>query len=76
MLSRRRDRVAPAAAPNIDLNIALRGGLFDDDFFRASVGYAIGERMVEMKRDFLPLRRVERDSSAVGRGLWRGFVGM
>ncbi len=55
MLSRRRDRVAPNAAPNIDLNIALRGGLFDDDFFRASVGYAIGEHMVEMKRDFLPL---------------------
>jgi N-acetylglucosamine kinase-like BadF-type ATPase len=55
MLSRRRDRVAPASAESMDLAIALRGGLFDDDFFRASTGYAIGEHMVEMKRDFLPL---------------------
>jgi len=55
MLSRRRDRVAPDKAPPSDLAIALRGGLFEDDFFRASTGYAIGEHMVEMKRDFLPL---------------------
>lgn len=55
MLSRRRDRSAPAVAPPVDVAMALRGGLFEDDFFRASTGYAIGEHMVEMKRDFLPL---------------------
>lgn len=55
MLSRRRDRAAPDKALPSDLAIALRGGLFEDDFFRASTGYAIGEHMVEMKRDFLPL---------------------
>jgi glucosamine kinase len=43
-----------APAP-LDLPIALRGGLFEDDFFKASVGYAIGERMALLKRDFLPL---------------------
>lgn len=55
LLSKRRDRVAPEKAKASDLAIALRGGLFEDDFFRASTGYAIGEHMVEMKRDFLPL---------------------
>jgi len=29
--------------------------LFEDDFFKASVGYAVGERMVDLKRDFLPI---------------------
>ena len=42
--------------PNLqELPVALRGGLFEDDDFRARVGFAIGEKMVEMKRDFLPL---------------------
>jgi len=55
LLSRRRDRCAPEMAAPVDLPIALRGGLFEDDFFRATVGYNIGERMVEIKRDFLPV---------------------
>ncbi|MDQ3814965.1 MAG: hypothetical protein M3347_13560, partial [Armatimonadota bacterium] len=55
MLGRVRERAGLNAAPPQEILVALRGGLFDDDFFRASVGYNIVERMVEMKRDFLPL---------------------
>ncbi|MBV9865918.1 MAG: hypothetical protein JO316_11230 [Abitibacteriaceae bacterium] len=50
---RERDMIQPIAP--LEIGVALRGGLFEDDFFRASVGYNIGERMVEMKRDYLPL---------------------
>jgi hypothetical protein len=39
----------------LELLISLRGGLFDDDTFRASVGFQAGERIVELKRDYLPL---------------------
>ena len=48
-------RAIQQAPTPCDLSIALCGGLFEDDFFRASVGYQIGERMIELKRDFLPL---------------------
>ena len=54
MLTREQEKAIGAPDP-LDLSIALRGGLFEDDFFKASVGYAIGERMALLKRDFLPL---------------------
>lgn len=73
MLTRQRARDQAQAAPPVELAIALRGGLVEDDFFRASVGYNIGERMVELKRDFLPLAswRVVRPQydAAVGAAL-------
>ena len=55
MLQRRRERAGVFTPEPLELLIALRGGLFEDDTFRASVGFQAGERMVEMKRDFLPL---------------------
>ncbi|BCM90771.1 N-acetylmuramic acid/N-acetylglucosamine kinase [Abditibacteriota bacterium] len=42
------------AAP-VEMLIALRGGLFEDDFLRATVGFNATEAMVELKRDFLPI---------------------
>lgn len=39
----------------VDLAVALWGGVLEDDYFRAAVGFEIGERMVDLKRDFLPL---------------------
>jgi len=54
MLVRAGEKAIGAVAP-MDLPISLRGGLFEDDFFKASVGYAVGERMVDLKRDFLPI---------------------
>src|SRR5690606_38964344 len=55
MLTRAQERAGYSSPPVVDLPIALLGGLFRDDFFRASAGYNIGERMIELKRDFLPL---------------------
>jgi len=56
MLSKVQERlIAGEAVPPLDLPVALRGGLFEDDFLRASVGYNIGERMIDLKRDFLPI---------------------
>jgi hypothetical protein len=59
LLERRRERAVAtnptSPVPPLDLAIALRGGLFENDFLRASMGYAIGEAMVELKRDFLPV---------------------
>lgn len=55
MLSRRRDHDMSQPGPPLELAVALRGGLFEDDFFRGSVGYNIGDRMIELKRDFLPI---------------------
>lgn len=54
MLKREQEKSIGKPLP-LDLHIALRGGLFEDDFFKASVGYAIGERMAYLKRDFLPI---------------------
>jgi N-acetylglucosamine kinase len=54
MLLRVQEKAIGAASP-LDIPVALRGGLFRDDFFKASVGYAVGERMVDLKRDFLPI---------------------
>jgi N-acetylglucosamine kinase-like BadF-type ATPase len=55
MLQKRRERAGVFAPEPLEICVALRGGLFDDDTFRASVGFAVGERLVEMKRDFLPI---------------------
>jgi N-acetylglucosamine kinase-like BadF-type ATPase len=58
MLNRRLERAMISengdSAP-IELSIALRGGLFEDDYMRASLGFAVTESMVELKRDFLPI---------------------
>ena len=42
-------------APPVEVLIALRGGLFEDDFLRATVGFNATEAMVELKRDYLPI---------------------
>jgi N-acetylglucosamine kinase-like BadF-type ATPase len=55
MLARARDRSEPNQPPPMEIAIALRGGLFDDDYFRAAVGYVTGEKMVELKRDYWPI---------------------
>ncbi|WP_157947682.1 N-acetylglucosamine kinase [Abditibacterium utsteinense] len=58
MLSRRLERAMTdgdgVSAP-LEVLVALRGGLFEDEFLRASLGYAVTEIMVELKRDFLPI---------------------
>lgn len=58
MLSRRLERAMASEgeplAP-LEVLVALRGGLLEDDFLRASLGYAVTEIMVELKRDFLPI---------------------
>ncbi len=51
LLQSRQDR---NAGP-VEMLIALRGALFDDDFLRATVGFNATEAMVELKRDFLPI---------------------
>ena len=35
--------------------IALRGGIFEDAYMRATVGFNATEAMVELKRDFFPI---------------------
>lgn len=42
-------------AEPVEMLIALRGGLFDDEFLKATVGFNATETMVELKRDFLPI---------------------
>lgn len=42
-------------ASPVEMLIALRGGLFEDDFLRATVGFNATEAMVELKRDYLPI---------------------
>ena len=55
MLLRDRERSAPQPPPQVELPVSLRGGLMQDDYFRAAVGYEIGERLVELKRDYWPI---------------------
>ena len=57
LLQRRRERAAQNEedAPPLDMLVALRGGLFEDDFMRATLGFAATEAMVELKRDYLPI---------------------
>ena len=58
MLGRRLERAIGeegAASAPLEVLVTLRGGLFEDDFLRASLGYAVTEIMVELKRDFLPI---------------------
>jgi N-acetylglucosamine kinase-like BadF-type ATPase len=69
----REQQLAIGAPEPLDILIALRGGLFEDDFFKATVGYAIGERMTYLKRDFAPINswRIVRPQfdAAVGASL-------
>jgi hypothetical protein len=53
----------------IEIAVALRGGLFEDVHFRGAVGYNIGERLVEMKRDYWPLS-AGASSSRSSKPLW------
>jgi len=46
---------AERGAEPVEMLVALRGGLFQDDFLRAAVGFNATEAMVELKRDFLPI---------------------
>ena len=58
LLQRRRERALEnneEEAPPLDMLVALRGGLFEDDFMRATLGFAATEAMVELKRDYLPI---------------------
>ena len=62
----------------LEVLVALRGGLFEDDFMRASLGFAVTETMVELKRDFLPISswRVikPRHDAAVGAAILAQLV--
>ncbi len=58
MLNRRLERSMSepgASSAPLEVMVALRGGLFEDEYLRASLGYAVTEIMVELKRDFLPI---------------------
>lgn len=55
MLSKHRERADLKAVEPREIALVLRGGLFDDDDFRGTVGYNIGESLVEMKRDYWPI---------------------
>lgn len=55
MLTRSRERTGYNAPVPQEISIVLLGGLFEDDFLRASVGYSIGERLVDLKRDYWPI---------------------
>ena len=57
LLQRRRDRAVENEedAPPLEMLVALRGGLFEDDFMRATLGFAATEAMVQLKRDYLPI---------------------
>ena len=55
MLQKRRERAGIFAPEPLEVLLTLRGSLFEDDTFRSMTGFQAGERMVEMKRDFLPL---------------------
>lgn len=55
LLRAAQERALSGTPAPLELSIALRGGLFDDDFFKASLGYAVSEAMIELKREFLPL---------------------
>jgi N-acetylglucosamine kinase-like BadF-type ATPase len=55
MLTRTKERAAPDQPQPVEIGVALRGGLMEDDGFRAAVGFAIGEALVELKRDYWPL---------------------
>ncbi len=55
MMTRAREHAGLEAPKAIEIAVALRGGLFEDDHFRGQVGYQIGERLVELKRDYWPL---------------------
>lgn len=55
MLQKRRERAGIFAPQPLEMLLTLRGSLFEDDTFRSMTGFQAGERMVEMKRDFLPL---------------------
>ena len=58
LLQRRRERAVEndeEDAPPLDMLLALRGGLFEDDFMRATLGFAATEAMVQLKRDYLPI---------------------
>jgi glucosamine kinase len=58
LLQRRLDRsihFQDGEVPPLEMLVALRGGLFEDDFMRATIGFAATEAMVELKRDFFPI---------------------
>ena len=55
MLSKARERAEPNQPDAMEIAVALRGGLFKDDSFRAAVGYVAGEKLVELKRDYWPI---------------------
>lgn len=56
MLQKRQERAisASGAAP-MEMLVALRGGLFEDEFMKASLGFAVTEAMVGLKRSFMPI---------------------
>lgn len=54
-MQRARERAEPNQPAPIDFGIALRGGLFKSDDFRAAVGYAAGEGFVSLKQDYWPV---------------------
>lgn len=55
MMQRARERSEPNQPEPMEMGVALRGGLFQSEDFRAAVGYAVSEGFVELKRDYWPL---------------------
>jgi N-acetylglucosamine kinase-like BadF-type ATPase len=50
-----RERAGLDQPAPVEISVALRGGLFEDDYLRAAVGYTVGEHLVELKRDYWPV---------------------
>jgi N-acetylglucosamine kinase-like BadF-type ATPase len=56
MLQKRLERAMdPRGAAPLEMLVALRGGLFEDEFMHATLGFAVHNAMAGLKRDFLPI---------------------
>lgn len=55
LVAARQNRSMGGDAAPLEVLIALRGGLFEDDFMRATVGFNATEAIVELKRDYYPI---------------------
>ncbi|RYG70830.1 hypothetical protein EON80_06720, partial [bacterium] len=56
MLQKRQERsLNPSGVAPVEMMIALRGGLFEDEYMKASLGFAVSESMARLKRDFMPI---------------------